>query len=60
MVKTYLFKVEAATEKTCAEAMQAAADIVKSVPHDDLIWLAKTAKAKPGLVAKARGYESYF
>ncbi|HEY0029143.1 MAG TPA: hypothetical protein VGC65_00180 [Bacteroidia bacterium] len=59
MEKTYNFKIEKPTEAQCLEAMKAAADIVRSLPHADLLYLADLSKRKPTFVTKAKPYEKY-
>ncbi|OFY84126.1 MAG: hypothetical protein A3F72_19805 [Bacteroidetes bacterium RIFCSPLOWO2_12_FULL_35_15] len=54
--KTVTFTVTADTDLKCTEKLQAASDIIKSLPHDDLIYLAGLAKKKPNFVQKAKPY----
>lgn len=54
--KTVNFTVTAATEVMCLEALKAAQDIIKALPHADLIYLADLAKKKPNFVQKAKPY----
>jgi len=56
MEKTYNLKVTADTEQKCLEKIMAASDIIKSLPHDDLMLLADIAKKKPNFVQKAKPY----
>lgn len=56
MEKNYNFKVTADTEQKCLEKVTAASDIIKALPHDDLIYLADLAKKKPNFVKKAKPY----
>jgi len=54
--KTVNFTVTADTDQKCNEKLQAAADIIKALSHEDLLFLAKTAKSKPDFVAKAKPF----
>lgn len=54
--KTYNFTITAADEAKCREAMQAASDLVKSLSHADLLFIADLAKKKPQFVQKAKPY----
>ena len=44
MEKNYNFKVTADTEQQCLEKVTAASEIIKALPHDDLIYLQKRRK----------------
>ena len=56
ITKTYNFKITGDDEKKCLEAASAANDIVKAIPHADLLYLANVAKKEPNFVTKAKPY----
>lgn len=56
---TVNFTVTAGTDEKCRQALQALKDIVTSVPHDDLLYMADLAKKKPNFVQKAKPYVKY-
>lgn len=56
MEKTYSLKITADTEGKCLEKITAASDLIKALPHDDLVYLADLAKKKPNFVQKAKPY----
>lgn len=49
-------KVNTDTESKGQEAIKAAAKIINSLPHDDLIYLAELAAKKPDFVKRAKPY----
>lgn len=57
--KTVNFTVTADTDQKCTEKLVAAQDILKAIPHDDLIFLASLAKKKPNFVQAAKPYVKY-
>lgn len=57
--KTVKFTVTADTDEKCTEKLIAAQDILKALPHDDLIYLADLAKKKPNFVKAAKPYVKY-
>ena len=59
VTKSYTISITRENEKQCPEAAQAAVDIIKALPHDDLLYLADLAKKKPNFVKKAKPYVSY-
>jgi len=59
ITKTYNFSITKVDENKCREAMQAASDLVKSLPHEDLVYIAELAKRKPNFVSKAKPYEKF-
>lgn len=58
ITKTFNFNITNTDETKCREAMQAANDIVKALPHEDLLYLAIVAKKEPHFVSKAKPYMS--
>lgn len=47
------------TDLQCNQAVQAAVDLIKHLPHNDLIYIADLAKRKPNFVTKAKPYEKF-
>ncbi len=52
----YNLSITADSEQKCLEKMKAVSTLIKSLDHEDLLLLAKTASETPDFVKKAKPY----
>lgn len=57
--KTVPFKVTAATDEKCFEALTALQTLVTELPHDDLVYLADLSAKIPDFVPQAKPFIAF-